>query len=293
MWLGEGSIGDAWRWAREHGLSAADDLTYLREFEYITLARVLLAQGWLIGPSAFVAAIGFADRLLTAAEAGGRDGSAIDILVVLALARDAADDRRAPPLRSLAPSRSPSRRATSAPSSTRVRRWRRCSGPWPRIGAHRATCGSCSPLDGDDPGETSPQQPLIEPLSERELEVLRLLDSDLDGPDIARELTVSLHTVRTHTRNIYSKFGVTSRRAAVRRGGELGLLSRGRGSAAQPARSHLPCPGSPRVGRSPRRPIPRAGDARSSHPLRLFDWADQPGVTGLHGPSRALARGAV
>ena len=69
-------------------------------------------------------------------------------------------------------------------------------------------------------------QPLIEPLSERELEVLRLLESDLDGPDIARELVVSLTTVRTHTRNIYAKLGVNSRRAAVRRAAELGLLSR-------------------------------------------------------------------
>ena len=71
-------------------------------------------------------------------------------------------------------------------------------------------------------------QPLIEPLSERELDVLRLLESDLDGPDIARELTVSLTTVRTHTRNIYAKLGVNSRRAAVRRAAELGLLSRAR-----------------------------------------------------------------
>ena len=71
-------------------------------------------------------------------------------------------------------------------------------------------------------------QPLIEPLSERELDVLRLLESDLDGPDIARELTVSLATVRTHTRNIYAKLGVNNRRAAVRRAAELGLLSRAR-----------------------------------------------------------------
>ena len=74
---------------------------------------------------------------------------------------------------------------------------------------------------------TSPaDQALIEPLSKRELEVLRLLQSDLDGPDIARELTVSLATVRTHTRNVYAKLGVNSRRAAVRRGVELGLFSR-------------------------------------------------------------------
>ena len=60
-------------------------------------------------------------------------------------------------------------------------------------------------------------QGLIEPLSERELEVLRLLGTDLTGPEIARELMVSLNTVRTHTKNIYSKLGVNNRRAAVRR----------------------------------------------------------------------------
>ena len=56
--------------------------------------------------------------------------------------------------------------------------------------------------------------------------MLRLLASELTGPEIARELVVSLNTVRTHTKNIYAKLGVTSRRAAVRRAGELGLLSR-------------------------------------------------------------------
>ena len=69
---------------------------------------------------------------------------------------------------------------------------------------------------------------LVEPLSERELDVLRLLGSDLDGPEIARQLVVSLNTVRTHTKNIYSKLGVNNRRAAVRRAAELDLLSRAR-----------------------------------------------------------------
>ncbi len=73
---------------------------------------------------------------------------------------------------------------------------------------------------------TPVKQDLIEPLSERELDVLRLLGSDLGGPGIARELTVSLNTVRTHTRNIYSKLGVNTRRAAVRRASELDLLAR-------------------------------------------------------------------
>ena len=72
------------------------------------------------------------------------------------------------------------------------------------------------------------KQGLIEPLSERELDVLRLLGTDLRGPDIARELVVSLSTVRTHTSRIYAKLGVNNRRAAVRRAQELALLSRTR-----------------------------------------------------------------
>jgi LuxR family maltose regulon positive regulatory protein len=71
-------------------------------------------------------------------------------------------------------------------------------------------------------------QNLIEPLSDRELAVLRLLGTDLDGPAIARELLVSLNTMRTHTKNIYGKLGVNNRRAAVRRAEELQLLSRTR-----------------------------------------------------------------
>ena len=71
---------------------------------------------------------------------------------------------------------------------------------------------------------TQVTQALIEPLSERELDVLRLLGTELDGPDIARQLVVSLSTVRTHTRAVYSKLGVNSRRAAVSRADELNLL---------------------------------------------------------------------
>jgi LuxR family transcriptional regulator, maltose regulon positive regulatory protein len=65
---------------------------------------------------------------------------------------------------------------------------------------------------------------MIEPLSERELEVLKLLRSELSGPEIAQQLIVSLHTLRTHTNNIYNKLGVNNRRAAVRRAEELDLF---------------------------------------------------------------------
>ena len=64
---------------------------------------------------------------------------------------------------------------------------------------------------------------LVQELSSRELEVLRLLRSQLSGPEIARELLVSLNTMRTHTKNIYMKLGVNNRRQAVQRAAELGL----------------------------------------------------------------------
>jgi len=67
-------------------------------------------------------------------------------------------------------------------------------------------------------------QPLIEPLSHRELDVLRLFKTELSGPEIAHELVISLSTVRTHTKRIYSKLNVNNRRAAVKRATELDLI---------------------------------------------------------------------
>ena len=67
-------------------------------------------------------------------------------------------------------------------------------------------------------------QSLIEPLSLRELEVLRLFRTELSGPEIARELVIALSTVRTHTESIYRKLDVNNRREAVKRAAELGLI---------------------------------------------------------------------
>ena len=81
-------------------------------------------------------------------------------------------------------------------------------------------------LAGREPPTARPDktQRLLEPLSDRELEVLRLLASELSGPDIASHLYVSVNTLRTHTKHIFSKLDVNTRRAAVRRATELGLL---------------------------------------------------------------------
>jgi LuxR family maltose regulon positive regulatory protein len=65
---------------------------------------------------------------------------------------------------------------------------------------------------------------LVEPLSERELDVLRMFQTDLSGPEIAQELMIALSTVRTHTKSIFSKLNVNNRRAAVKRAAELHLI---------------------------------------------------------------------
>jgi LuxR family maltose regulon positive regulatory protein len=76
----------------------------------------------------------------------------------------------------------------------------------------------------DNVAVSSEDQPLIEPLSERELEVLALIADGLKNQEIADNLTVALSTVKTHINNIYGKLGVSSRVQAVTRAQELGLI---------------------------------------------------------------------
>ena len=79
--------------------------------------------------------------------------------------------------------------------------------------------------EGEAPATPQITEPLTIALSERELQVLRLLKTALSGPEIARELYVSVNTLRTHTKHIFAKLEVNSRRAAVRRAEERGLIS--------------------------------------------------------------------
>ena len=82
-------------------------------------------------------------------------------------------------------------------------------------------------LEAFIPRQTRPKptsQLLVEPLTERELDVLKLLRTELTGPEIAQELSVSLNTMRTHTKNIYSKLDVNNRRGAIHRAEELNLI---------------------------------------------------------------------
>jgi LuxR family maltose regulon positive regulatory protein len=81
-----------------------------------------------------------------------------------------------------------------------------------------------SQFDSEIGAAPAAQQPLIEPLTERELEVLRLLADGLSNQDIANKLVVALGTVKTHTASLYRKLAVTSRTQAVARARDLGLI---------------------------------------------------------------------
>jgi LuxR family maltose regulon positive regulatory protein len=96
--------------------------------------------------------------------------------------------------------------------------------------AHRAFAGELLAVLEDEPGSSRPSaQPLLEPLSERELVVLRFLPTLMSNAEIAGEMFVSVNTVKTHLKHIYRKLDVSERREAVRRGRELHLLSPGLG----------------------------------------------------------------
>jgi LuxR family transcriptional regulator, maltose regulon positive regulatory protein len=247
IWVAQGRLIEAQGWARERGLSVGDAPSYLREFEHVTLARLLIARHrGDRGAGSIHEAIGLLERLLQAAEEGTRIGSVIEISALLALAHAAQGDMplalvsleraltlaepegyvrlfvdEGEPMRLLiADCREPAPLFRALRIENRANReGRRLIGYTARLLAAFVQPAAVSQSAIRDPKSAIP-----EPLSEREQDVLRLLRTDLSGPEIARECMVSLSTVRTHTQNIYAKLGVNNRRAAVRRAEELDLL---------------------------------------------------------------------
>jgi len=230
LWIANSQLREALGWARQAGVSGDDELNYLREFEHITLARLLLARAKSERTEALIGdALALLGRLGEAATAGARVSSMIEILVLEALALQAQGDTAAA-LGAL------ERALTASESEGHVRVFMEEGQPMASLleGAARRGIAPGYTAEllaaGAASGRPSPRrQGLVEPLSERELDVLRLLGSDLSGPEIASELMISLNTLRTHTKNIYMKLGVNNRRAALSRAKELDLLSRTRG----------------------------------------------------------------
>ena len=252
VWLKQGRLAKALEWARLQGLSVDEDMRYTREFEHITFARVLIAAGKSDRQSGSIdEAARLLERLLQAAQTGGRLGSAIQILLLQALAFHAQDNF------SLALASLESALALAEPEGY-VRTFVD-EGEAMRFLIEKQSRNRDYPLSGyvdkllaafiqsvAAPKSTTPAQHqalqgagiihqkinpksglisgMVEPLSKRELEVLKLLGSELSGPEIANRLSVSLNTLRTHTKNIFNKLGVNDRRAAIRRAEDLDLI---------------------------------------------------------------------
>jgi LuxR family maltose regulon positive regulatory protein len=229
LWVAQGDRWAAARWSEECGLSVEDELSYPRELEHITLARVLIAQ------AKHDEAVRLLERLLRAAEACGRWGRAIEILTLKALILQAQDDepgavaalQRALALaepegyvRTFANEGAPmvsllSSRKTQ-PASTQ-----RGASPEYVGKLLLATLGRDAPPSAGARGRS---RLLVESISEREVEVLQLLASGISNQEIAAKLFVSLDTVKTHLKHIYGKLGVHNRAQAVARAEELGLI---------------------------------------------------------------------
>ena len=223
----QGDLAEAADWARDRGVGLDGRRGYLSEFDHLTLVRLLLAQHRASGPTGrarprrgrWTCWTGWRD----AARATGRAGSLLEIRMLQALAHDAAG-RRPQALRRAGrrPDGDPGARGLrpALPGRGRCRdraaaRRRSATGRRPPGAPPARRAARHATAHRGQPRAARHSAPLAEPLSERELQVLRLLDSELTGPEIARELFVSHNTLRTHTKHIFTKLDVTSRRAAV------------------------------------------------------------------------------
>jgi LuxR family maltose regulon positive regulatory protein len=233
--IAHGNIAAAEDWQRDQDVSTADGTTYLHEYDHLTLVRLLLARhrraarGRSAGDQPLDDALALLDRLHAAAEPH-RPGSLIEIGMLRALAHHERGDRRQAVTeldQALTQTPEPDGYLRlfldeGAPMLALLNAAARDGGTRSVLQEHaRRLLSAATALKTAPPGARGA---LIDPLSERELEVLRLLDSELTGPEIARRLYVSLNTLRTHTKRIFTKLDVNNRAAAVRRGHQLGVL---------------------------------------------------------------------
>lgn len=233
IWVRQGRLTEALAWAREAGLSSGDALSYLREFEHITLVRVLIAQYKSDRiDDAIEEAMGLLERLLQAANEGGRIGSVIKILVLQALAYEAQGNVTLA-LEPLAHS------LTLAEPEGYVRIFADEGRPIATLMEKMARKGNVhiqaylrkllATFDSPNGARETPRQAasaerLLDPLSERELEVLRLIAQGLSNREISKRLFRALSTIKGHNQTIFEKLQVQSRTEAVARARELELL---------------------------------------------------------------------
>jgi LuxR family maltose regulon positive regulatory protein len=223
IWLAQGELEPACRWAGDYRQIGATE--YIREFEDCTLARVMLADNQ---PGEALALL---DGMVSSAEGGGRRGTLIEILALRAWARQALGEESAALddlERSLAmaePERYVRTFVDMGDAMAALLRQAATRGFSPAYASHLLVAFGVEGVRGLTPAP-SQTQPLVEPLSDRELEVLQLLAEGLSNPEIGQRLFISLPTVKSHTRNIYGKLDVHSRKQAVAQARILGILPR-------------------------------------------------------------------
>jgi LuxR family maltose regulon positive regulatory protein len=231
--LAQSKLTEVLQWAREQQLTIEDDLSYLREFEHITLVRLLIAQYKNEHNDAHIReAKALLERLLKAAEAGGRMASVVEILMLQALAFEAQED--------ISSALAPLERTLTLAEPEGYFRIFVGEGPPMAHLLYEALSHEIAPdyvqrllkafsveeSEKDEPSQRRESgSELIEPLSEREIEVLQLIAEGLTNQEISSQLYLSLNTVKAHTRNIYGKLGVNNRTQAGARARALGIIS--------------------------------------------------------------------
>lgn len=237
-----GRLNEARNWADEVQVSVDDPLFYLREFDLLTLARLLMAEAAEEQrPELLEDVISLLQRLLDSAEAEERQGSVLAICITLALAY-AASEQWAEAMASLEQALTLAEpegyvrmfALEGKPMQTLLRDYQTDSS---RMQSYvnkiiaiqmNETAGtiSASTRSASAPKarESVPVQPLIEPLSTRELEILELIAQGLSNREISETLHVALSTVKGHNQNIFGKLGVRRRTEAVARARALELV---------------------------------------------------------------------
>jgi len=220
LWVARGQVQNATQWAQDNDIPSDGEISNSRLDEYLILARILIAQDQLDQT------VDLLSRMVDMTEKAALKGETIEILVLLALAFQA-KGKNDSALSSL------ERALILAEPEGYVRTFVDEGESMVKLLRQAAsrdfTTEYIERLLGEFEHEafekqSASAQTLTEPLSERELEVLHLLKTELSGPEIASELSIALTTMRFHTRNIYSKLNVNNRRRAIHKAEELNLI---------------------------------------------------------------------
>ncbi len=232
VWLAQGHTARAATWAEQAELRFAPPITDIyHEFVLITLARVRMAQG---KPAQALALL---NHLVHAAEAAGRTTSTIELLALRALALHACGETSQALImlqRSLMLAEPEGHIRTFTDAGTPLAALlERVATTDVELSSYAhtlvAACGdprhdTRRMTDGVPSSSLRGPLPLVEPLNERERDVLRLIAQGLSNRDIADRQVIALSTVKWYLNTIYAKLGVHSRTQAVARAQEIGLL---------------------------------------------------------------------